>query len=64
MNLVGQMGFQSHSFYSPRGFSIQQAIRERCDITERDWDWGETNPSNQPNQPSLTGGASERGATQ
>lgn len=58
------MGFQSHSFYPALSFSIQRALGEHCDITERDWGLGEMNPSNQPNQPGLTGGAIRKGATQ
>jgi len=61
--MVGLVGFQSHSYYLVIGFIIQGTIRERGDITERGRGRAETNPSNQPNQPGLIGGAMRKGAT-
>ncbi len=48
--MVGQMGFQSHSFYLVLGVTSKGSVGDG-DTTELDPDWAETNPSNQPNQP-------------
>ena len=50
------MGFQSRSFYVAIGSYFDGLLRAH-NITELDRDHAETNPSNQPNQPSATCGA-------
>jgi len=46
--MVGQMGFQSHSFYLVLGSHFKWRLRAG-DTTELDRDQAETNPPNQTN---------------
>ncbi len=48
------MGFQSHSFYLVLGSHFKMLLNVG-DTTELNWDRAETNPSKQPNQPSVLG---------
>ena len=50
------MGFQSHSFYLMLGSHFKRLLGAG-DISGRKRERVETNPSNQPNQPAMTGGA-------
>lgn len=52
--MVGQVGFQSHSFYLVLG-SYFKRLMQAGDTTELDLDQAEINQPNQPNQPSLLG---------
>lgn len=52
--MVGQMGFQSHSFYLSLSTHFKMLLNAG-DSTELNRDRAETNPSNQPNQPRVFG---------
>ncbi len=52
--MVGQMGFQSHSYYLVFGSRFKWML-SAGDTIKLDWERAETNPSNQPNQLSVLG---------